>query len=461
MISLLLGFISTAAVAAAVWGLRRVLRIVEVGAAYKAKVVCSALFVSGRDLASVLAEDVSADEYRIMRPFRAVVDRERGSVTCSLFGLKPRTALFRPGSGATLLLGPARPGHLPGPEIPASPPVDQSLPWPQGEAPAPEPGPRLRAVLDRVFSEPDPGKLRRTRAVVIVKDGRLIAERYAPGFAADMPLCGWSMTKSVLNALTGILVGQGRLSIEKNGLLPEWSGPGDPRADIRLEDLLRMRSGLEFAEVYTDPLRDVTQMLFARPSAWAFAADKPLAHPAGTFWSYSSGTTNLLWWVLRQALEEGGEDALSFPYKALFGPLGMRSAVLEPDAGGDYVFSSFLYASARDWARLGLLFAQDGVWEGRRILPEGWRDFSTSPTPQSPEGRYGAHWWLKIPKEFGGGSEAAGRAPKDAFYALGHEGQTLAVIPSRGLAAVRLGLSVRIDAWDLAAFLADLVEALG
>ena len=436
-------------------------RIAEVGAAYKAKVVCSALFVSGRELSAVLSEDVSVDDYRILRPFRTVVDRERGAVTCSFLGLKPRTALFRPGLGATLCLGEAPPQAPPRTRVEAPAPADPSRPWPQGNAPTPEPGPRWDAVLERAFSEPDARKLRRTRAVVIVKDGRLHAERYAPGFDSAMPLCGWSMTKSVLNALMGLSVGAGRLSLDRTKLLPEWSSPGDPRGKIRLEDLLRMRSGLEFAEIYSDPLRDVTQMLFARPSAWTFAADKPLAHPPGTFWSYSSGTTNILWRVLRRALEDAGEDALSFPQRALFGPLGMRSAVLEPDAGGDFVFSSFLYASARDWARFGLLYAQNGVWEGRLLLPEGWVKESRTPTPQSPEGRYGAHWWLKIPKEFGGESAAARRVPGDAFFALGHEGQTLAVIPSKGLVALRLGLSVRIDAWDLAAFLADCVEAAG
>ncbi|MEK7744660.1 MAG: serine hydrolase, partial [Elusimicrobiota bacterium] len=375
--------------------------------------------------------------------------------------LKPRTAVFRPGYGATLCLGRTFPQAPPRTSVEASAPPEPDLSWPRGNALIPEPGPRWRAVLERAFSEPDPRKLRRTRAIVIVKDGRLLAERYAPGFGAAMPLCGWSMTKSALNALVGLSAGAGRLSLDKTKLLPEWSSPGDPRGEIRLEDLLRMRSGLEFAEIYSDPLRDVTQMLFARPSAWAFAADKPLEHPAGTAWSYSSGTTNILWRVLRRALEEGGEDALSFPQRALFGPLGMRSAVLEPDAGGDFVFSSFLYASARDWARFGLLYAQDGVWEGRLLLPEGWVRESRTPTPQSPEGRYGAHWWLKIPKEFGGESAAAGRVPKDALFALGHEGQTLAVIPSLGLVAVRMGLSVRIDAWDLAAFLADCVEASG
>jgi hypothetical protein len=267
------------------------------------------------------------------------------------------------------------------------------------------------------------------------------------------------MGKSVLSSLVGVLVKEGRLSLGRKALLPEWSAPGDPRSEITLEDLLRMRSGLDFAEVYKDPLSDVTRMLFASPSAAAFAAAKPLRTTPGTLWAYQSGTTNILSRIIRSTLEAAGEDYHLFPRRALFDPLGMR-AVPEPDAAGDFVFSSFLFASARDWARFGLLFSGDGVWEGRRLLPEGWVAFCTTPTPQSPEGRYGAHWWLGLSKEFGGKTEAARRIPKDAFHAMGHEGQALSVIPSQKLVVVRLGMSIRVDAWDHAAFLAGMLDAL-
>jgi hypothetical protein len=314
---------------------------------------------------------------------------------------------------------------------------------------------KLRDLLDSAFTEPDPRRLRRTRAIVVIKDGRILAERYAPGISPSTPLNGWSMAKGVMGALIGTLVGSGKLSLAQTGLLPQWSG--DARSKISLEDLLRMRSGLRFSEVYSNPLSDVTRMLFDSPDAAGFAASRPLADAPGTRWQYSSGTTNILSLLARRAM--GEEDYPSWPRRALFEPLGMSSAVFEPDASGTFVGSSFLFATARDWARFGQLLAQDGVWEGRRLLPEGWVKFLTTSTPQSPDGRYGAHWWLKLSKELGGETPAAAKIPADAFHALGHEGQCLSIIPSRGLVVVRLGLSIDITAWDHAAFLASVLEA--
>jgi hypothetical protein len=443
---------------AAAWGLSRLLRIAAVGAGYKAKVLGSAVFVSGRSPEAVLREDVSADKYLILRLFRARVDRQRREVTASLCGLCGRRAVFRPGLGVTLTKA-SQALRLEPAGLPEAGPLPQG-PWPQGEPAQPAAGPEpLARVLARTFTEPDPRRLRRTRAVVVAQGGRLLAERYAPGFGPDTRLCGWSMTKAVMSALVGVLAGEGRLSLQGRALLPEWSAPGDPRAAITLDDLLRMRSGLAFAEVYSDPLSDVTKMLFSAEDAAGFAAAKGLRVPPGTAWAYASGTTNIISRIVRNAFARQ-EDYLAFPRQALFGPLGMSSALIEPDAAGDLVGSSFMYATARDWARFGLLYAQDGFWDGRRVLPEGWVAYSRTPTPQSPDGRYGAHWWLRLTRDFGGETEAARRIPADAMHALGHEGQIITVIPSLGLVAVRLGLSVYVDAWDHAAFLAELLGTL-
>jgi CubicO group peptidase (beta-lactamase class C family) len=219
-----------------------------------------------------------------------------------------------------------------------------------------------------------------------------------------------------------------------------------------------MRSGLRFSEVYSDLSSDVIEMLFNRSDTAAYAADQPLSFQPGTTWSYSSGTTNILSALARGAV--GDAAYVGWPRRVLFDPLGMNSAIMEPDASGTFVGSSFMLATARDWARFGQLYLQDGLWDGRPILPEGWVRFSTSPTPQSPEGIYGAHWWLKLQPELGGGTAAAARIAPDAFFAIGHEGQTLTVIPSLRLVVVRLGLSIYIDAWNHAAFLADLQDAL-
>ena len=392
--------------------------------------------------------EVSAEAYRILRLFGAKVDRKSQFVSASFFGLWRRQAFYRPGLGTTLALAPIKAMVLP-PSAPG--PGQASLPWPEGDAPEP-----LRRLLDEALSTADPR--RRTRAVLVVQGGRLIVERYAAGIDAGTPLPGWSMAKSVLGALIGALIKEGRLAPDQRRLLPEWSRPGDPRAEISLEDLLRMRSGLRFNEDYGNPLSDVVRMLFVEPDAAAFAASKNLAAEPGSLWHYSSGTANILSLIARRTL---GEEAYpGFPRRALFDPLGMESAVLEPDASGTFIGSSFLFATARDWARFGQLQLQDGVWRGRRILPEGWTRFCSTPTPQAPDARYGALWWLKLHPGLGGTGPSAEALPPDAMHALGHEGQCLTVIPSRGLVVVRLGLSISLDAWDHAGFLAELLRTL-
>jgi CubicO group peptidase (beta-lactamase class C family) len=260
-----------------------------------------------------------------------------------------------------------------------------------------------------------------------------------------------------MSALVGVLAGEGRLALGDKELLPEWRAP-DRRSNISVEDLLRMRSGLRFSEVYSDLTSDVIEMLFNRPDTSAYAASRALDHTPGTVWSYSSGTTNILSKIARRVV--GEPDYFEWPRRSLFDPIGMTSAVLEPDAAGTFVGSSFMLATARDWARFGQLYVQEGVWNGRRILPEGWVRFSASPTPQSPEGIYGAHWWLGLNPELGGGTPVAGRIPADAFFAVGHEGQTLTVVPSLNLVVARFGLSIYIDAWNHAEFLADVCDAL-
>jgi CubicO group peptidase (beta-lactamase class C family) len=416
--------------AAVVWLFSRLRRVAAIAAAYKARVLCSVMFGTGRTVDPDALEEVSADSYRLMRLFHCRVDSEARAVTASLWGFSPRTAAFR---------GDARE-------------VSPAGAW--LAAPAP---PALERIVTEAFREPDPRRLRRTRAILVVQDGRITAERYAPGFTEATRFPGWSMTKSVFGALVGVLVGEGRLTLLDRELMPAWRHP-DPRAAIAVEDLLRMRSGLAFSEEYADLTSDVIEMLFNRDDAAAYAASRPLIAPPGTAWSYASGTTNILSAIARRRVGEAGYP--TWPRRALFGPLGMNSALMEPDASGTFVASSFMLATARDWARFGQLYLQDGVWDGRRLLPEGWVSFSTTPTPQSPGGIYGAHWWLGLKPELGGGTATASRLPRDAFFAVGHEGQVLTVIPSRRLVVIRLGLSIYIDAWSHASFLSELLEAV-
>jgi CubicO group peptidase (beta-lactamase class C family) len=292
----------------------------------------------------------------------------------------------------------------------------------------------------------------------VLHRGGLLYERYADGFTAQTPMLGWSMTKSVTAALIGILVREGRLSIAQDRLLPEWRGADDPRSQIRLDHLLRMTSGLSFTEDHGDPLEDVALMLFARRDAAGYAVDKPLSAPLGTRWSYSSGTSNILAAIIRGTFSTSA-DYLAFPRRALFEPLGMHSAVLETDAAGNFLTSSYLYASPHDWARFGQLLLQDGVWQGQRLLPESWVGYMSRLTPQSTRQDFGAHLWVKVPPPFDSLQRPKPALPADAFHAVGHEGQFVSVIPSRQLVVVRLGLSRGAHVWDHDAFLSNLLTA--
>jgi CubicO group peptidase (beta-lactamase class C family) len=305
------------------------------------------------------------------------------------------------------------------------------------------------------FVEPDPKKLRHTRALVVVHHGRIVAERYAPGFDANRPLTGWSMAKTVTNALIGLRVLDGKISATDQALLPEWGGDDDRRRQITLVQLLCMTSGLEFNEDYDSRSSDIRRMLFTEGDKSGFAAAKPLQHPPGKKWSYSSGTTNILARILRQSFSSE-TDYLRFPRERLFGPLGMQSAVFEPDASGIFVGSSYVYASARDWARFGLLYLQDGVWRGKRLLPEGWVADSIEPTCSAPFAQYGWQIWLKLDE-----SPSLGEPPfpEDAYYMQGHDGQVVAIVPSLDLVIVRLGFSPEKGAWDHARDLAPILEA--
>ena len=276
-------------VLAVILGFPRLQSFAAVGCSYKAKALASALFVSGLDTDPERAPEIADEAYRLMRLFRTRVDREKKTVTVSFFGLQPKTAAYRPGLGATLT-----PGPLP-------PPPAWTTPEPAAELPRAEAA-AIAPILDAALTEPNPRRLRRTRAVVVLRDGAILGERYAPGITATTPLNGWSMTKSVMGALIGTLVAEGKLRLGDKHLLAEWNGAGDPRGDISLEDLLRMSSGLRFSEVYSDTFSDVTRMIFDSYDAAGYAAARPLESAPGTAWKYTSGTSNILSLIARRAV---------------------------------------------------------------------------------------------------------------------------------------------------------------
>ncbi len=423
---------------------------------FKAKCLCSDIFVSGRDPASVLAEDL--EPVGALYPLRfdnTTIDYSGRTVTASFRGFAERKAIFRDGLGCTLVIG-ATEEKLRSETIPVSTTDthgDGNRIWPDGETvdaeklPPAVDGKKLNEAVEWAFRESDPDHPRRTRAVVVVYDGKIVAERYAPGYGANTPLPGWSMTKSVFAALTGILVGEGKISLNSNGLLPQWRDGQDPRKAITLDNLLRMSSGLAFNEAYSSPLTDVAVMLFGTRDMALFAADKPLAVAPAVKWHYSTGNTNILSEVIRNTFGDAQAAYLEFPRRALFDRIGMKSAVVEPDASGTLVASSFMFATARDWARFGLLCLRDGMWGDERILPEGWMKYCTTPAPASIYKDYGAGFWLYVPREFRSGEEPRVRIPRDTYHAVGYDGQFVTVIPSRNLVIVRLGLTHKYEVW--------------
>ena len=439
-------------------------KLLSSAAAYKAKLLCSGLFGCQREASSLLSEDLAVDSLAPLRGIKTIVDREQQTVTASCLGKFRRTALYRPGLGSTLVLGTsvealrqqgkefaAWAGDRPRPSRPL--PVAHRLPPAINRQ-------QLSQAVDSAFTETNPAKLKRTRAVVVVYRGKIVAERYADGFSAQTPMLGWSVAKSAVNALVGVLVQQGKLTLDARNLLPEWQN--DARRDITLDMLLRMSSGLAFSERYGDPLSDVMALLFQRGDGAQYAAQLPLATSPGKAFHYASGTTVLLCRIVRAALGGTLTDYFSFPRQALFDRLGMASAVLEPDAAGTFTGSSFMYATARDWAKLGLLYLQDGVWAiaGRRerILPEGWVNYSVQPSETAPF--YGAHFWRGVPLSFAAEGSDPPVWPADAYLGAGYQGQFVTVIPSRDLVVVRLGLSQRRNSWDHPKFINDVVRAI-
>jgi len=297
--------------------------------------------------------------------------------------------------------------------------------------------PRLEAALDHAFAEPTAPPYRWVKAIVILHDGKIVAERYAPSYSADTPFFGYSLSKSVTNALRGILVREGKLSVDGPAPVPEWSNPADPRHAITVNQLLRMTSGLDLEESDSgfDP---ISRMLFLEPDMGAFAARAPLKTPPGTNWNYTSGNTLILSRIIRDAVGGRAQNVLEFARRELFEPLGITSATIEFDCSGTPVGSQYVLASARDWARLGLLYLHDGVASGKRILPEGWVQYSAEPTLNSA---YGAGFWTNR----GSNEDAQWRVragmPGDSFYGSGNFGQRLVIAPSESLVIVRLGFT--------------------
>lgn len=403
---------------------------------YAAKNLASAVFVSGRDQADVEALDLN---FSFIKFTSNKVDTAARTVT-SRFLWRKSTAIYIDGYGVTLLRGAKT--------LPDDFPLERETSYPEtlqrgDSALCASLEPIAKAFVDDKAYNGTPF------ALVVLHKGGIVAERYGKGISAGTRLLSWSMGKSFTNALIGIMQGDGKLDINAPLPIPEWQNDG--RKAITLRDLMQMQSGLQWNENYGNR-SDVNVMLHCEKDMGLFAQSKPLEYEPGTHWYYSSGSTNIVMRYLR-GLFPCDEEFLAYIRERLFAPLGINDACFEPDMSGTPVGSSYLYVTARDYARFGQMFLDDGVVSGERILPEGWVDFTRTPASDS-KGGYGAFFWLNK-----GG--ACPDVPSDMYSCVGHDGQQIYIIPSKELVVVILGYSPKPDrVIDFNALLRDIIEKL-
>ncbi|MGJ4941186.1 serine hydrolase domain-containing protein [Bradyrhizobium sp. HKCCYLS1011] len=453
---------SAIVLSAVVFGAARARDVPKVATGFVASVVCAETFVSGLDPQRVFTEttDAMPGTGLITWAMETKIDATAKDVTVTLLGMGRSHAVYRDGLGCHL-------DHRDG--------VDLSPPATEAPQPAllPEIGPpsvvvpttpALAAAVDRAFAEPAEPPFKRTHAIVVVKDGRIIAERYAEGVGIDTRLLGFSATKSVISALIGVLVRQGKLALHAPAPVAAWQDANDPRRLITVDQLLRHTAGLALGSslqaTLLSALEPINRMKFAESDMAAFAETMPLETAPGTAWNYHDGNYLILSQLLRNASGGTPADVLRFAHHELFDPLGMHHVTLEFDAAGTPEGSSQMLASARDWARFGLLYLNDGVVGGRRILPEGWVDYSATPTPNAFVG-IGAGFWTNRDDSFGARHRIAHGWPRDAFLAKGTLGQYVIVIPSEHLVIARFGRTVNwpLDVDGVSELVRDVVAA--
>lgn len=397
---------------------------------FAAKNVCTCTFEAGRDQHSIESGDNDIDPVYYAKNR---IDKEEKSVTSTVFGLKKRKAVYREGIGCVLV-----PEEIHQSKSSTNKPnrkyaVNVS-PYPYGN------GKQKDTVFDNINYDNltlavnnafdiNEEEIKRTRAVVVIYKDQIIVEKYAEGFTKETKLLGWSMTKSITSAIFGILEKQGKITINQANLFPEWGN--DKRSKITLDNLLRMNSGLAWLEDY-NTMSDVTKMLFLEEDMTRVQLDKPSIGAPDNSWNYSSGTTNLLSGFIRNQFKTH-QEYLDFWYTELIDKIGMNSMLIETDLSGNYVGSSYGWATPRDWAKFGLLYLHKGNWNGEQILKESWVTYSITPTNGS-NGAYGAHFWLNA-----GGVYP--NVPRDLFSCNGYQGQHVFIIPSKDIVIVRMGLT--------------------
>lgn len=428
---------------------------------FSAKNICSGHFISGFSGDLVMTQALLP----VSNSFTFVdfnIDTDNEQVTTDFFGFFNRKAVYSTGIGCTLL-APNDDGVIHKVVKLADAAEKNQSPWPNGNGAVNLElainYQQLKRSLAQAFKEPDELANRRTKAVVVIHKGQLIAENYAAGVNQHTPLLSWSMAKSITNMQVGLLVKDGLLNINQQALVPQWQEFAGDYHKITLDHLLRMSSGLDFSEVYAVG-GDAAMMLSVEPGAAEFAADKPIAYQADSHWSYSSGTSNIISGIIKRSIGGNFQRYYEFTQKRLFLPLGIESAQLEADANGTFIGSSYMYATARDWAKLGQLMLQDGIWKGLRILPKGWVKYSITPTKTDPLNHYGAHFWLNRDPDSKNTQRKWPSVPTDAYYMSGFQGQSVIIIPSHELVIVRLGYTTPGADKGIEALIAGVIKSL-
>lgn len=403
-----------------------------------AKVFCSAIFVSGRDSAEVRPH-LSAYFLgpKIDSLTKILIDRRRQSVRLTLANRLTREARYYGDQGCVIQQPGTDSVYFRPVRVVSGLPDAATTPWPMGDVLPKAPLPahvdtaKLRMATDAAFANP----AGLTAAFVVVHDGRIVAERYAHGAHQDMQLESWSMGKSITGTLIGRLIQMGALRLEDPAPVPEWRRtPGDPRARIRIMDLMRMSSGLRFSRGSPEDLpgyHDHDLIYTGALDAFQFVTTRPLQFEPNTVGRYRNTDPLTLGLIIRDVVRARGEEYLTWPQRALFDKIGIRRQVLETDPYGNFLLSGYDYGTARNWARIGLLYVNDGVWNGERLLPEGFVEFVSTPAPAWRDSAYGGMVWVN--------ARGTWPLPRDAFAFRGAGGQETYVIPSRRVVVVRMG----------------------
>lgn len=415
---------------------------------FASKNMTSVIFLAHRNQESV---EKGENGFSPINSARYQVDQVKRSVTAAIYGLNKRKAVYIEGLGAILInkdFDENEPRLVPNRNR-----FPLEMPYPYGNLPQQDTifeevdyG-QLKLAVENAFDKPGE-KLQKTRSVLVVYKDRIIAEQYTAGFDSTSLMHGWSMAKSITSTVYGRLETLGKIDINKTTGLPEWEK--DTRKKITYGNLLQMNSGLAWEEDYFK-ISDVTKMLYLESNMGRSQIDKPLVGAPDQSWNYSSGSTNLLAGPLLRKQFSNYQDYLDFWYTELIDKIGMHSALVETDIAGNYVGSSYAWATTRDWAKLGLLYLHKGNWNGEQVLDSTWINYTTKPTNTS-DGMYGAHFYLNAEGYFP-------NVPRDLFYCSGFQGQYVFIIPSKGLTIVRMGLKGD-QAFDIDHFLKEIIDCI-